>query len=79
MGKMVGIAEFKAHCTRLIGEMERDGEPISITRRGKVVAVMRPVETPQPKSRFGFLKGSVVRYDDPFEPAVDPREWDVNR
>jgi hypothetical protein len=25
------------------------------------------------------LRGSVVRYDDPFEPAVPPEEWDALR
>jgi len=23
------------------------------------------------------LQGSVIRYDDPFEPAVSPQEWDA--
>jgi hypothetical protein len=25
------------------------------------------------------LRGSVVRYDQPLDPAVDPAEWQVNR
>ena len=44
-------------------------------------------ETPQPKvaeeqmprKKHNPLKGSVLRYDDPFEPAVDPDDWEVNR
>ena len=31
MTKMVGIAEFKAKCERLISQMEKDGEPIGQT------------------------------------------------
>lgn len=76
MGKMVGIAEFKANCTRLISEMERDGEPILVTRRGKVVGVLSPPVPEQvPESLFGALKGMVVRYDDPFGP-IDP-DWEA--
>lgn len=80
MGKMVGIAEFKANCTRLISEMQRDGEPIMVTKRGKVVGVLSPPALEEiPESLFGAMKGMVIRYDDPFEPAVDPSEWDANR
>lgn len=80
MGKVIGIAEFKANCTRLIAEMERDGQPITVTRHGKAVGVLSPpaAETP-PASLYGCMKGMVVRYDDPFEP-VDPdwqAEWEA--
>lgn len=85
MGKMVGIAEFKAKCERLISQMEEDGIAIELTRRGKVVGVLSPpavvadrIEQPLP-SAFGMLRSSRYRYDaDPSEPAVDPAEWDSN-
>ena len=28
---------------------------------------------------LGLMAGSVLRYDDPFEPALDPDEWEANR
>lgn len=31
----------------------------------------------QPTDLDSPLKGSVLRYDDPFGPAVEPEEWDV--
>jgi hypothetical protein len=31
------------------------------------------------KKRDYPLAGSVLKYDDPFEPAVDPDDWEVNR
>ncbi len=78
-GKTVAAAEFKATCLRLIDEMNEDGQPITITKRGKPVAVLKPVEDVGPASRsiVGIMKGSVLRYDDPFEPAIDPMEWDA--
>jgi prevent-host-death family protein len=80
MTKYVGAAEFKAKCLKLIDEMQNDGETITITKRGKPVATMSAVkEEKRPlKPLFGALKGSVLKYDDPFEPAVDPAEWDAN-
>jgi hypothetical protein len=51
------------------------------------IAVVK--ETPQPKAgehesvrkkkRDYPLAGSVLKYDDPFEPAVDPDDWEVNK
>jgi hypothetical protein len=29
------------------------------------------------KSLVGLMQGSVLRYDDPFEPAIDPMEWEA--
>jgi pentatricopeptide repeat protein len=29
------------------------------------------------KSIFGSMKGTVLRYDDPFGPAIDPEEWNA--
>ena len=37
--KQVPAAEFKARCLRIIKEMNRDGETVTITNRGRPVAV----------------------------------------
>ena len=29
MGKQIGAAEFKAHCLRILDEVERSGEPVT--------------------------------------------------
>lgn len=82
MGKLVGIAEFKAKCERLLSQMEQDGEPIQLTRRGKVVGVISPPPTLAPAeplpSAFGLLKSDAYRFDDPFSPVSDMEEWDRN-
>lgn len=81
MGKMVGIAEFKAKCERLLVQMEQDGEPIQLTRRGKVVGVIMPPQ-PQPAaqplpSAFGMLKSDTYRDDlEPEDFVVDP-DWEA--
>ena len=77
--KTVAAAEFKATCLRLIDEMNEDGQPITITKRGKPVAVLTPVteKAVEKKGIVGLMKGSVLRYDDPFAPALDPGEWEA--
>ena len=78
--KTVGATEFKANCLRLIGQMSQDHEPVTITKRGQPVAVLFPLPpTENSHSIIGAMGGSVQGYDDPFEPAGEPSEWNVNR
>ena len=77
--RTIGAAEFKAHCLRILDEVERSGEPVTITKRGKPVAEVKPVEKKPAKPIFGCMKGSVLKYERPFDPAVDPDEWEANR
>jgi prevent-host-death family protein len=76
----MGAAEFKAACLRVIDEMSRDRQPVTITKRGRPVAVLSPVEArEEPASIIGALAGTVLRYDDPFAAAADPADWDAAR
>lgn len=83
MTKMVGIAEFKAKCERLLSQMEKDGEPIALTRRGKVVAMLTVPEANAAEGRpspIGFLKSPKYRFDaDPEKPVADPEDWEALR
>jgi prevent-host-death family protein len=84
MGKTVGMAEFKANCTRLLREVGQGGEPITVTSRGKPVATITPpakeVRPVDPKALFGFLKSPAYRFDwDPSEPAADLSDWEALR
>lgn len=89
MGKQIGAAEFKAHCLRILNEVERSGEPVTITKRGRAVAEVKPVAEDasvekKPPAKFGFLKGSVTfltEGDDfsPFDPNWEEqweKKWD---
>ncbi|WP_176484760.1 type II toxin-antitoxin system Phd/YefM family antitoxin [Sphingomonas ginsenosidimutans] len=84
MGKIVGITEFKAKCIALLNEMERSGEPLTITRRGKPSLTLtakgegRVGQQPPRASAFGMLRHPQYRFDDPLSPAVAPEEWDAN-
>ena len=75
----VSATDFKAKCLALIDEMNRTKVPIVVTKRGKPVAELYPARAEEKvaESFFGSMKGTVLRYDDPFAPAIDPGEWDA--
>ncbi|MGI4731484.1 MAG: type II toxin-antitoxin system Phd/YefM family antitoxin [Janthinobacterium lividum] len=80
--KYVGSAEFKANCLRLMTEMQVDGEPITVTKRGKPVAVVSApakVEASAAKplaSSFGLFKSDAYRDVGPEDFVVDP-DWEA--
>ena len=76
MANMMGAAEFKAKCLRVINQMKKDRESVTITNRGRPVAVLSPVQAPgESPSIIGAMRGSVLAYHDPFRPAADPSDW----
>ena len=80
MSKTIAASAFQAKCLRIINEMAEDGEPVTITNRGRPVAVLSPVRPEQAdRSIVGAMKGSVLAYDDPFQPAADSTEWNAVR
>ena len=64
--RVLGASEFKAKCLAYLSEIERSGETITITRRGRVVAVLGPPKLPTPKSpcnswaRKARIQGDIV-------------------
>ena len=80
MGKTIAAAAFQAKCLRIINQMSEDGEPVTITNRGKPVALLSPVRPErEDRSIIGAMEGSVLAYDDPFQPAADPSDWNTLR
>ena len=81
--RQVPAAEFKARCLRIIKEMNRDGESVTITNRGRPIAVLSPVPVPVPGEKLppfiGMMRGTVLRYEEPFEPAASPSAWSALR
>ena len=79
MSKRIGAAAFKANCLRILDEVERSGEPVTVTKRGRPVAEVKPVEKKERRSIIGAMRGTVLRYDRPFDPAIESNEWHANR
>ena len=78
--KKIAATAFKAECLRVIRQVGRDREPVTITRRGRPVAMLSPLpDADKPTSIVGAMQGSVLSYDMPFEPAAEPADWGILR
>ena len=71
--KYVAAAEFKANCLRLMDEVARQRQPIIITKRGKPVAKLVPVET-ETIDLFGRMAGSIKICSDIINP-IEGAGW----
>jgi prevent-host-death family protein len=71
--RAVAAGRFKAQCLALLDEVAETGIPIVVTKRGKPVARVVPVERDGPED----LAGSVVREGDLLAP-IDA-SWSADR
>ena len=71
--KYVAAADFKANCLRLMDEVARQRRPIIITKRGKPVAKLVPIEE-EPIDLFGYMAGTAKICGDIISP-IDEDEW----
>jgi len=71
--KTIAAAEFKARCLELLDEVARTREPIVVTKRGRAVARLAPLEPDVPVT----LEGSVRYGGDIVEPTGE--DWDADR
>ena len=76
--KTMGAGEFKARCLKVMDQVRATREPVTITKRGRPVAKLVPVET-RGDDIFGCLKGVVEIVGDIESPVVAPEEWEANR
>lgn len=56
----MAAGEFKAKCLKLMDEINKTNEEIVITKHGRPVAKLVPLELKPPKPLFGSMKGSVI-------------------
>lgn len=69
----VPASNFKAECLRLLDEVATTRRPIVITKRGKPVAKLVPVEA-APRDPFGCMSGIAKICGDIISPIEDV-EW----
>jgi prevent-host-death family protein len=73
MATTVPAGEFKAKCLKLLDQVAQKHETLIVTKRGKPVAEVRPVE--EPGGFVGSMRGSVVWMGDVISP-IDV-EWEA--
>lgn len=69
----ITATEFKAKCLKLMNDMARKREPIIVTKRGRPVAKVVPVEPEEPKSWFGYMEGTIDITGDIVSPVEE--DW----
>ena len=62
--KLVTATEFKSHCLSLLDEIEERGETVTVTRRGRPVAVLGPVKKAAFKSPANSWAGRIEIFAD---------------
>ena len=61
-------ADFKARCLELMDRVRQTGVEYVVTKHGKPVAKLVPFTENARPSFFGSLRGSVLKYERPFDP-----------
>ncbi len=74
MRRTYTASEFKAKCLALLDEVERTGDVLIITKKGKPVAEVRP-HKPKKRGLFGLFKGRMEIVGDIISP-IDV-EWEA--
>ena len=67
----INATEFKAKCLKLVDEVAQTREPIIITKRGKPVAKVVPLEEEKPTSHFGYMAGTIKITGDIISPIEE--------
>jgi prevent-host-death family protein len=74
--RTISAAEFKARCLELMDHVSETGVEYVVTKHRRPVAKLVRCAVPKSTPVFGAMKGTVLKYERPFDP-VDG-EWDVN-
>ncbi len=72
--KTIPAGTFKARCLAIMDEVQAKRQAVIITKRGKPVAKLVPVEQ-EKDDIFGFYKGKIKVTGDVVSPALTPEEW----
>ena len=80
--KRIGAGRFKATCLRLIDRVATTGEPVEVTKRGKPLARLVPVQHDDeaaPRSAFGASAHRILYLADAHELLSTGEVWDADR
>jgi prevent-host-death family protein len=76
--KSIPAGQFKAKCLNLMDRVQETREPVLITKRGKPIAKLIPVD--QGSDDFiGRLEGLIKIVGDIESPIEPPEAWEVSR
>ncbi|HEY6066129.1 MAG TPA: type II toxin-antitoxin system Phd/YefM family antitoxin [Thermoanaerobaculia bacterium] len=76
--RTIPAAKFKAGCLKIMDEVKTSREAVLITKKGKPVARLVPVEE-APRDVFGCLAGDLEITGDVTAPVVPASAWRASR
>lgn len=69
----IAVSEFKAKCLQLIDQLGQVRDPIVLTKHGKPVAKLVPIDDePSQSSQFGYMAGTATISDDIVAAVAEP-------
>lgn len=74
--KQISTSQLKAHCAQVIDRVVKKQQGVTITKRGRPVARLAPLEGDR-EPIFGFAKGVITVHGDIVEPIAV--EWAAAR
>ena len=74
--KKIAAGVFKARCLSIMDRVQKTGEPVLITKRGKPAARLLPA-TSEPEDVFGYMAGKVKIVGDIVGPITPLEDWDT--
>ena len=73
----VTASNLKARCAAVLDGVARKKQAVVITRHGRAIARLIPIEEEEPASVFGCTRGSITVIGDIITPIEV--EWDASR
>lgn len=72
--RTIPAGEFKAKCLAIMNEVQAGGESVIVTKRGKPVVRISPLQREQERSVFGFMQGKGTITGDIVSPIFSDEE-----
>lgn len=72
----IAAGEFKAKCLKLMDHVQKYHEEIIITKFGKSIVKLIPVEDKKPQALFGIMKNSLIVIKDIVKPIDE--KWNAD-
>jgi prevent-host-death family protein len=78
MARTIAVSELKAHCLRLVDEVAQQRRELIVTKRGKPIARVVPLDEPPNDEALMRLRGTVIGGDrvEDFDTGVI---WEASR
>jgi prevent-host-death family protein len=76
--KRMQASAFKTRCLKVMNDVQATGEPVIVTKRGKPVVKVVPVES-EKDDIFGFMAEKFTIVGDIESPVVPLKQWKITR